>query len=68
MTNTRELIHDKAKQILYAGDAYDAGDVFEESEYERAKRTLGDYASHPNADPLVKERAETAIEQIEEVQ
>lgn len=65
---SREQIHQKVKQVLYGGDAYDASEVFEESEYDRALRTFGDYAGHPNADPLVEERAETAIEQIEEVQ
>lgn len=63
--NTRDQIEEKVKQVIYGGSEYDAGDVFDPDEYTRAKRMLGDYAGHPNADPVVKERAEAAIEQID---
>lgn len=68
LLTSRTLIHDKVKQILYAGDEYDAVKMFDSTEYTRAKRMFDDYSSQPNADDIVSERAETATEQIEEVQ
>jgi hypothetical protein len=64
----RELIQQKVQQVIYGGDTYDAAEVFNTSEYTTAKRMFDDYSSHPNADDIVIERAETAIGQIEEVQ
>jgi hypothetical protein len=65
---SRKLIHEKVKQLLYGGDNYNATEVFDSDEYTRAKRMLDDYASHSRSEDIVEERAETAIEQIEEVQ
>lgn len=64
MTSSKQ-INEKVKQVLYGGDSYNAGEVFDSSEYTRAKRVFDDYASHPRAEGIVVERAETAIEQIE---
>lgn len=59
------LIAQKARQIIYAGDEYDATEVFDESERERAKQILKDYASHPNHDGTVTERARNAIRSLQ---
>lgn len=59
-------LQDKVRQLLYGGDAYDATEVFNDAEFRRAKRMLGDHV-RPDGDDEVVRRAERAIEQIEEV-
>ena len=59
----RKLVQQKVRQVIYGGDAYDAGEVFAESQYVVAKRMLSDHI-RPDGDQEVQNRVNTAIEQI----
>ena len=67
MTDTtgvdRKLVEEKVRQVIYGGDAYDAAEVFEKSEYEVAKRMLSDHI-RDDGDELVQDRVQTALDQI----
>lgn len=60
----RKLVEQKVRQVIYGGGVYDAAEVFDESEYRVAKRMFSDHI-RPDGDDEVRDRAQTAIDQIE---